>query len=202
MYNKREVRMHIKKIFLLVGCLFFLSSCVGALSGNTIKYLNPDVDFNYIKKIAVLPFNNMTKDKYAGEKVRDALTIDLLSRRAPFEIVEKGEVSKVLSQLFRAAGLSEGTLAGVDAEMLKLVGERLEVQAVILGNVYDLESGGQRAIASLAVRMLDTSSGTILWTAKSEANGTGFVRSILGMKSEDKSILTKRAVKSALDTFF
>ena len=181
-------------------CIVFLFGCGGGLRiGNTLKYVNPNVNFSYIKKVAILPFNNMSRDKYAGEKVRSTLTIDLMGRHV-FEVLEKGEVTKVLTLVFRAAGIEAGSVTAVDKETLKLLGERLGVQAVILGNVFEYESSRKRAIVSVTVRMLDASSGIILWTARADASGTSFWRKLVGLDSLDTTQMTKVAVKRVLDT--
>lgn len=178
--------------------LILLISVTGCAS-SVIRYVNPEANFSYIKKVAVLPFNNMSTDKFAGERVRNAITVDLLSRGV-FDVMERGEVTKVMGLVFRAAGFEEGEAVEVDKETLKLLGERLGVQAVILGSVDEYESGVGRSVVSLSVRMLDTSSGIVLWQAKSTATGTSAWRSIVGIAEQDRSTLTRNAVKEALDT--
>ncbi len=195
MYNNHKMKMTITRAVAL-GLLVFLSGCVGG----TVRYINPNANFSYIKNVAVLPFNNFSGDRYAGEKVRSALTVDLMSRGV-FEITEKGEVSKVLALVLRSSGGTEGTVVDADKETLKLIGERLGVQAVVLGSVYEFGKSHQGgAVVSISVRMIDTSSGIVLWTAKSDISGTNIPRQIIGVEETNKTVLTRKAVKSALDT--
>ncbi len=194
MYNKLNTRFIPVRAVLLV-VLLVLTGC----GASVVRYINPDANFSYIKKVAVLPFNNLTNDRYAGEKVRAALTVDLLSRRV-FDVMEQGEVSKVLTLVLRATGAEEGMVLELDKETLKLLGERLGVQAVILGSVDDFEDRRSGGIVSLSVRMLDTSSGIILWQAKATASGGSIWRRMLGLEGVDTSTLTRKAVKEALDT--
>src|SRR3972149_1668774 len=136
--------------------LFFLIFIGGC--GSTIRYINPTANFSYIKKIAVLPFNNLSDDRYAGEKVRNTLVVDLMSRGV-FDVVEQGEVTRVLGAIFREAGVEEGRAVQVDSETIKMIGEKLGVQAIILGSVDEYSAGGGCVggnIGSVAVRMLDT----------------------------------------------
>ncbi|MCK5237078.1 MAG: hypothetical protein KAR06_08840 [Deltaproteobacteria bacterium] len=197
MYNMLNMKKTaIRTIFLLI--LTFVS--VGCVGGS-MKYVNPNANFSYIKNVAVLPFNNFSADKHAGEKVRATLAIDLMSR-GDFEVMEQGEVSSVLTMVFRSAGLREGDVAAVDKETLRLIGERLGVQAVILGTVYEYSATVNSALVSISVRMIDTSSGIVLWTAKSDYSGTSIVRKIFGIEQQDKSILTRKAVRQALNTLF
>lgn len=207
MYNIKEnelrmVKRLIRSVFVVLVMLA-LVGCGGAGSalniGGTVRYINPDANFSYIKKVAVLPFNNLTSDRYAGEKVRGAVTVDLMSRGV-FDVIEQGEVSKVLNMLLRAAGVSAGSVMEADFETLKLLGERLEVQAVLMGSVYEYESQRGSSVVSLAIRLIDTSSGTVLWTAKSDVSGSTMWRKMIGIEEADTTVLGRRAVKNALDT--
>jgi hypothetical protein len=116
--------------------------------------------------------------------------------------MEQGEVSKVLSLMFRDVGIEEGRAVDVDRETLKMVGERLGVQAVILGSVdeYSGRGTGRGNVVSIAVRMLDTSSGIVLWQAKTTAVGSSVWRKMIGLEDVDRSELTTLVVKRALDT--
>lgn len=195
MYTCRK--MKVRNIILI--SLVFIVGC----SGSTIRYINPSANFSYIKKIAVLPFNNLSDDRFAGERVRSALVIDLMSRET-FEVIEQGEVTKVLGTIFREAGIEEGRAVSVDKETLKLIGEKLSVQAVILGSVDEYSGGGSSfgsgGIVSISIRMLDTSSGIILWQAKATETSRSILRKLIGIEEVDRSELTRNAVKSVLNT--
>jgi len=118
------------------------------------------------------------------------------------ELFKQGEVSKVIGVIFREAGVEEGKAVPVDKETLKLIGEKLGVQAVILGSVDEYSSGGFGGgnVVSVAMRMLDTSSGIILWQAKATETGRSVWRKLVGIEEVDRSELTKNAVKHILDT--
>lgn len=194
MYNVSKMLSNSGKLVLIL-LLLTMAGC----GGQVVRYINPEANFSYIRKVAILPFNNLTNDRYAGEKVRAALTVDLLSRMT-FDVMEQGEVSKVLTLVMRATGAEEGMVLELDKETLKLLGERLGVQAVILGSVDDYEYKRTGGVVSVSVRMLDTSSGLILWQAKATATGSSFGRKMLGLDSKDASTLTRKAVRKALNT--
>ena len=177
--------------------LFFLIF-VGGCGGSVTRYVNPTANFSYIRKVAVLPFNNLSDDRYAGERIRSTLIVDLMSRGA-FDVVEQGEVTKVIGVIFREAGVEEGKAVPVDKEALKLIGEKLSVQAVILGSVDEYSSSGGNVV-SVAMRMLDTSSGIILWQAKATETGRSVWRKLVGIEDVERSELTKSVVKRILDT--
>ena len=196
MYNKKDMSTWLTRILLFV-ILVSLQGC-GWLA---VRYINPDADFSYIKNVAVLPFNNLSNDRYAGEKIRSAMTVDLLSRHV-FDVTEQGEVSKVMSQVLRATGAQEGMVMDLDRETLKLLGDRLGVQAVILGSVeaYSESRGGAGGLVTISARMLDTSSGVVLWQVRTSASGTSLWRKVVGIESKNTSTLTGMVAREALNT--
>lgn len=183
--------------------LFILVSITAGCGGATIKYINPSANLSYIKKVAILPFNNFSDDKYAGEKTRSALTIDLMARHV-FDVMEQGEVSKVMGMIFREEGFEEGRAVQMDKDMVKMLGEKLGVQAVILGSVNEYSSsrggGGSNNVVSISMRMIDTSSGIILWQANTTEVGNSMLRKMLGVDQVEMSILTRDAVRRAVST--
>ncbi|MBI5875012.1 MAG: hypothetical protein HZB81_04075 [Deltaproteobacteria bacterium] len=195
MYNVKYMKMKAVLMFFLL--LFVVAGC----GTSTIRYVNPTANFSYIKKVAVLPFNNLSDDRYAGERIRNTLTVDLMSRGV-FEVVEQGEVTKVLGVIFREAGVEEGRAVTVDKETLKLIGEKLSIQAVILGSVDEYSGGGYGGgnVVSVAMRMLDTNSGIVLWQAKTTETSKSILRKLIGIEEVDRSELTRNAVKNVLDT--
>jgi len=163
--------------------------------------MNPTANFSYIKKVAVLPFSNFSDDKFADEKVRNALTMELMSRHV-FDVLEHGEVSKVFNFL-REEGVDDGRIVQLDKETMKLLGGKLGVQAIIMGSVdeYSGKRGGfSNNVVSISVKMLDTDSGVVLWQASTSEVGSGAWRQMLGMEQLDMSILTNNAVKKILGT--
>lgn len=198
MYNRNMSKFRLLSIAVTVlMSITVLSGC----GMSTIKYVNPDADISYIQDIAILPFNNMASDRYAGSKIRSLFSVYLRKKQA-FNVVEEGEVSRVVTFALRAAGVEEGGLAELDKETIKLIGEKLSVQAIIIGSV---ESYGQSAGASdnsvtLSFKMMDTSSGMILWQVNTTASSGNMLRKIFGLSSVDSTTLGIRAVKKAVNT--
>lgn len=195
MYN------NIKSVTLTL--MLFALLCFSGCASTSVRYINPAANFSYLKKVAVLPFNNLSDDRYAGEKVRSSLTVELMSRLL-FDVVEQGEVSKVLAVIIRQEGYEEGRAVQVDKETLNLIGEKLGVQAVVLGSVDDYSGtrAGTSGLVAVSIRMLDTGSGTILWQVKVIERGASFWRRIVGVEEIDATLLTRQAVKKALDLVF
>ena len=62
-----------------------------------MSYVHPSADLTYIKTVAVVPFENLTQERGAGEKVVNVVAAEVL-RRGVFDVVEFGEVTKVLRE--------------------------------------------------------------------------------------------------------
>lgn len=187
-----------KKLSALILSFFFLYGCGGA---RTIAYVNPAADLSYVKKVAILPFNNFSQDRYAGEKIRNLFTVALLARGV-FDVVERGEVRKVLNTtVFPERGVEEGGVLELDGETIRLIGEGLGVQAIIIGSVDEYSGGfGGKAVVSIALRMIDTSSGIVLWETKVTESSRSVWRKLVGIEELDKEELARRAVEKAIDT--
>lgn len=190
MYNK----------FITTVTLIIVGWVVVGCAGKTMRYINPSTNFSYIKKVAILPLNNLSDDRFAAERVKNSLTVALLSKQV-FDVIDQGEVTKIVGFIFREAGYEEGRAVPADRDTIKMIGERLGVQALIIGSVddYSFRQSGNSVI-SLTLRMLDVSSGIILWETKVHEKGQSIWRNILGLGSTDKNELTRRVVNRALNT--
>jgi len=90
--NRKIHRSGRHAAFLLLAALTAASGC---RSARTTKYLHPNMDLGVIKRVAVLPFENVTPDRAASDKVQKVFLTELLALEA-FEVVEPGQVNKFL----------------------------------------------------------------------------------------------------------
>jgi hypothetical protein len=128
MTGKSRHRMKPCKKFLFFVVLVLMTVAYGCeISDEMKKFIKPNFNPYSISKIAILPIENYTSDDHAGEKIRDLLTIDLLSRN--IDIIEPGEVLIVLRELKIS---SLGSVTGKD---IKKIGKILRSDAVMLGSV-------------------------------------------------------------------
>ncbi|MDY6933990.1 MAG: CsgG/HfaB family protein [Spirochaetota bacterium] len=174
--------------------LLLIINCAGPR-----MYVQPDADFTYIKKVAVLPFDNLTGDKFAGDKVRDLVTTDILSRGI-FDVIEEGEVHRVLKEEGKASATA------IDQEAGKRIGKRLGIQSFILGSVeeYGISQGGGRAFSQVAIsmRMIDAGTSKILWQASYDKEGGGALSRLFGIGSKTISEISRDLIEEILDTLF
>jgi TolB-like protein len=150
-------------------------AAVAGCGQTTRAYINPNADISAIKKVAVLPFENLTQDQFAAFKVYDAFVTELLIARY-FDAVEPGEIDKAIRDLGPDANIRAGR---IDVAAAQKLGKALNVQAVVLGTVEHYEmgrfGGDEYPVVSVTVRLLDVEAGVIIWMAtRSEKGGPGF----------------------------
>ncbi len=178
----------------LLAALVFLLNCSGPR-----MYVQPNADFTFIKKVAVLSFKNLTNDKFAGDKIRDIVTTEVLSREF-FDVVEQGEVNRVLKEE------GKGSVTSVSKEVAKRIGKRLGIQAFILGSVeeYGTNQGGGKSFphAALSMRMIAADSSKILWHVSYNKEGGSILSRLFGIGSKNISEISCELVEDMMDTLF
>ena len=180
------------RFFTLIILLCVLGGCA---TSDKQHYLRPDADMSSIKRIAVLPLETLTQDEYAGEKIRRIVMSELLARGV--DVIEPGEVTSFLRTL-------QKPLYRLEKKDIRDLGEKLEVGAVMLGSVeaYKMTSGLTVPYPEVSVnlRLVETSSGNIIWSAVSTSRGASFWTRHFGTEGLSLSETARRVVKDAVDT--
>ncbi len=175
--------------------LLFLPGCGGPRS-----YLRPESDFTYIKTVAIVPLKNNCQEAGAEGKVMNMVAAEVL-RRGVFDIVEFGEVAKVLME--EGFKPEEGVISQSIAER---AGKRLKVEAFILGAVeeYGLSKAGGDAYpeVSVSLRLIDAKSYKILWEAMDSAKGGTVLDRLFGIGKKSTSDLNRELFSRMFDTLF
>jgi len=176
---------------------FLLCLFMGGCGGPT-HYIRPKAHIGHIKRMGVLPLENFTTDKYAGEKIRRMIITELLVRGV--DAIEPGEVNRVLREL------KIGSLSSINIEDMQRIGEALEVEAIMMGSVENF--GISRGISfsypevSIHLMLIESSSGSILWSVNHSVGGAGFWTRHFGAEVITLSEAAKRAVREAISTLF
>lgn len=170
-------------------------SCGG---GFTRWYLNPKADVSYVKRVAVFPLLNHSRDNLAHEKVRDILETELLITQR-FEVVDRGEVDRVMREM-RIRGARE-----ISPRILMKAASRLGVHAVIMGAVEEYApqtGGGSVPVVTLSLKLLDAQSAKVIWQATGTEKGGGALNRLFGIgeKSVDEvaQILIRRLLRTLI----
>ena len=171
---------------------------VAGCSSTVTKYTRPDVDFRKIKKVAVLPIENFTSDKYAHEKIRSLVIIDLLSR--DIDVIEPGEVIKTLREL---RVWSVNSLSSSD---IRNIAKILKVEAVMTGSVGTFKMSRGISVSypevSLSLMLYEAASGNVVWSVWHTSGGAGFFTRHFGAENITLDETSRDVIRGAIDTLF
>jgi hypothetical protein len=162
-------------------------------------YVHPQFDFSLVKRVAVLPLENLSQDQGAGEKIRRLLVTEILATGI-VDVVELGQVNRALGQ----QGIQ--SVANLGAEEYKKLAGALNVQALILGSVdsYDRVSAGGTTVpeVTISLRAIDVGSGSIIWSTTNTGGGMGIAGKLFGLTADSLSEVSRNAVREAVGTLF
>lgn len=187
----------------LKGRIFslFLALCLTACASSSVptSYVNPEIDFAAIHRVAVMPFANFSRDPEAGERVRDVFANTLLSTGAVY-VLPSGEVARGIAR----AGMLNPTAPSME-EVARLAGI-IEVDAVLTGTINEygeVRSGSASAnMISMIVQMIETQTGKVVWTASATKGGITIWDRLFGSGGRPMSDVTGDAVDELMDKLF
>ena len=215
-----------KKIFQRIGgmrspfavylFLVFLACIVMVGCGGPRTYIHPNPGLDMVKKVVVMPFDNLSADASANQKVRISFVIELL-RTGNFDVLDIGEADRRLG----ASGLSYSAARGpipitaprggsasgagsagsgegdTSVPLSRQIGGALGVQALLLGSVdtYSLERTRDESIPEVTVtaRLVDVETGVIIWASTHTRRGRAGIP-ILGWGKRTSLGLVSRKV--------
>ncbi len=189
----------LKQLFKLSGIflLIFCSGCGGR--GDSSFYISQETDFSFIKRVAVLPLDNLTNDRFAGDAVRQVVISELLASGL-VEVVAPGDAVAALETLKLKTGQSP------NADQIKAIGKAIKVQAVIIGAVNKYGEIREGNVSSpeitITLMMADTSSGSIIWSVTKTRGGAGFMARHFGARADTMSEAVLKVVREAIQTLY
>jgi hypothetical protein len=139
--------------------------------GPDVGYGSPTLRESLAGPLAVLPLENTSERKGAAIIVTDIVVAHLVKRG--FSVIEPGEVAEAL------IALRSAPFGSIDLETLRGLRQRTGAGAVLLGTVHDYNEGIQRGgttspSVALDLRILETESGRIIWSAHHEGEGANY----------------------------
>lgn len=170
-----------KKRSVAISLLFLVTiGCGGKFDSE--EYLRENVDMGAISRIAVLPFQNFTGDQFVAERTRDIATTQLLALGVA-DVVDRGLVDSVMTEEVIDPKLP------VDQINMKRLGQRLNVQAFLLGSI---DMAGEKRTGTIAypvlgvtLRLVDAQAGMVIWQSSGRWTSETVIGRILGIKPTD-----------------
>jgi len=182
---------------LTVAALVLLTSCTPQVTSTA--YRDPNMDFGTLQVVAVMPFQNLSRESMAAERVRDVFVNGLLSTGAVY-VLPVGEVARGVA---RAEIQSPATPSADDVK--KFAGT-IKVQAVITGVVKEygeVRSGNSSSgLISISVQMLEAQTGKAVWMATSTKGGIGVGDRLFGGGGRPMNDITRDAVNDVIRQLF
>jgi hypothetical protein len=185
-----------KRIFFV---LLLLTLCATGctLRGGLESFSRENVDIGFVRAVAVLPLENNSKDEFAPERVRN-ITMTRILGRGLFDVVDKGVVDSLLHEEAIDPGKP------LDRQDLRRLGQRLNVQAVMLGTIDLADEGRKGSVVypqlSVTLRLLEVESGLVIWQASGHESGDSVWRRLFGLASVGRFELTLALVDKMLST--
>ena len=199
----KKIKIEIMELFrkalpVLLSLVSISLSACASRSGPEV-YHDPTFDFGSVRIVAVLPFENLTKEPLASSRVRDVFMNTLLSTGAIY-VLPAGEVARGMSR----AGVEKATALSSE-DVIKL-GGIVKANAVITGVVReygDVHSGSaSSSVISMSVQMIETQTGRVVWTASSTRGGITTSDRLFGGGGRPMDDLTRDAVIEVLNKLF
>ena len=185
-----------KKYFLIfiIPLIFVISGCRGSAP---VYHISEDIDFSFYKRVAVMPFDNLTNEKFAGEIVRQVVISELLASGL-VDVVLPGDVQRILDEL------DIKSTSSITTEQVTDIGKTLGVEAVIMGSVeeYGEVKMGNITVpqVTISLMMIDTGSCSIVWSVMQSRGGASFMARYFGARHETISETVLMLVRGAIQT--
>ena len=168
-------------------------------SSGTRVYVNPAADMAFYKKVAVLPFTNMSSDGLAGQRVTRAFVTELIMTDR-YRIVEPEEFHFALAKI---SGLP-GPDAGYDMEKLKQAATGEGATGILRGAVTEYQmqrsgGSGETPVIAFDVELIDVNTGDVAWRSSITMRGRGRFPILGGGGVKSLGSLTQRACQELVD---
>jgi len=180
------------------GLALFMLLQISACAPVPDYHTAPALATGYVKRVAVLPLENHTQERFVEKRVYDLLSTQIMSLGF-FEVLEKGDLHRFLNDEVQGEDKSK-----VPHSTARRLGREFGLQAYIAGAVedYTMERNGSYSypVVAITLRLVDIESGKILWQASHSATGYSTTDRILGLESEGLHHVARQLVEDILLT--
>jgi TolB-like protein len=133
-----------------------------------VQVREPGESSSQLKKIAVLPLDNLSGEEGAGEKMTEIFVVELM-RQGRFEVAEPGRVKKALMEK------RIRTTRDLDLEAARWLGETLGLDLILVGSVleFEIQESQNKPVPVVTVisRLMKADTGATLWAAYQSRKG-------------------------------
>ncbi len=158
------------KLFVLISLIMIATGCSSLVKSRS--FVNPNADFSFYKRVGLMPFNNLSDDRLAGEKMTEVFMTNLLIGGG-VDVMDPGQFNTVVAQVAK----TNAPIAGLELSPSQLtqIGELAKVQGIFMGTVHDYKmiqiGGEQYPLITMTVKFIDAPTGTVAWQNSTTATG-------------------------------
>jgi TolB-like protein len=154
-------------------------------------YVNPEADLAFYKKIAVLPFADMSSQPMAGIRVTRAFVTEMIMTDR-FQVIQPEEFLGTLHRL----GIFQAQDGTYDPDKLKDAAAQMGVQGILRGAVTEYQmarsEGGDVPMIGFDAELVDVGTGNVVWRSSISRRGKGRL-SVVGSGTRSLGRLTQDA---------
>ncbi|MBI5875008.1 MAG: hypothetical protein HZB81_04055 [Deltaproteobacteria bacterium] len=146
--------------------------------------------------MAILPFYNISGYRDAGKIVANIFVTEMF-KSGRFRVEESGNIAQFMIQE------RMDTIGEIEIERLTILGKRMGVDAVMTGTVEEFAEGGSAypvPIVSITARMIDSSSGKLIWSGQNKRRGDDYIIVLDLGEVRSLTTLTQKVVREMIDT--
>ena len=177
--------------------IVLLTLTIAGCGSGPVYHVRSDVDFSFIRSVAVVPFQNLSAERFATQRMSSVFISELL-QFDELMVLDPGEVLEAYSSMRLSPDVP------LTSDQIVALGQRLGVDALVTGTVedYGLERlGGNQTYAVTAVfGMSETQTGGQIWTAQIRHDGSSFWQKLFGGQPTSLYEVSRKAVREALGT--
>jgi curli biogenesis system outer membrane secretion channel CsgG len=170
------------------------TACLAASCAPAIRmYVNPEADPTFYRKIAVLPFADLTSGSQAGARVTRAFVTELIMTDR-FEIIQPEDFTSTLHRM----GIFKAQDGTYDPEKIKGAAAQLGVTGILRGAVTEYQSnrgdGGDVPSIAFDAELMDVAADRVVWRSSIAKRGKGRV-AVVGTGVRSLGRLTQEACR-------
>ena len=182
-----------------IGILLLLLTVINGCSSGHSSFVRTDIDFSYVQRVAILPFQNLSQDLHAGARMNLVFMSELLEQNA-LAVLDLGETLEAMGKLRLSAE------SALTPSQIVALGKELKVDAIFMGTIeeYGIEriSNDRIYVITASFTMAETETGSLIWKSQIHENGTSFLRKLFGGGSKSLHRLSLEVIDQALGTLF
>ena len=169
--------------------LLLLASCASSVR----VFVNPQADLAFYKKVAVMPFNDMSVSRDAAPRVTRAFVTELIMSNR-FDLIQPEDF---VSTLYRM-GIFRQQDGSYDADKLKAAATQLGVTGILRGAVSEFQmtraDGGDVPSVAFDAELIDAATGNVVWRSSIAKRGKGRLP-LIGAGTRSLAKLTQDACR-------